>query len=175
MMPRHAFTLLLIGMSFSANISAQLHAHGQGQVLIAQQNNQWVIELILPAADILGFEHAPETQQQKEIIKQFTEFTQSPEKFVNLQANCEHVGLNLVLPSNEHDKHHEHSHEHKHEKENHGNVELSLEYRCHSQIKGITFPILKTYKSLASLSVEWITENGQGATNVTSSNPGINF
>lgn len=175
MMSRHALTSLLMCLSFSAPLHAEVHSHGQGQVLIAQQNNQWVIELILPAADVLGFEHAPETQQQKNTIKQFKALTKSPENFVSLQPSCELVSKDLTLPSEKHDEHHGHGHENKHEKESHGDVQLSIEYRCLSQLEGITFPILKAYQSLATLSVEWITDNGQGATKVTSSNTGISF
>lgn len=167
-MLRYYLTLLLAGMSFSDSVSAQVHKHGHGQAFIAQENNQWVIELIMPAADILGFEHAAETKQQKETLSRFQDTVQTPENFVKLPVHCKPVSVNISLPSDENG-------EHRHSELDHSNVELSFEYRCQSTIESISFPILKTYGSLASLSVEWITENGQGAQNITLAKPGIRF
>jgi hypothetical protein len=41
-------------------VVAQKHVHGDGQLLIAQDQQQWQFQFILPAADLLGFEYVAE-------------------------------------------------------------------------------------------------------------------
>lgn len=156
---------------------AQVHTHGQGQALVAQEANQWVIELNLPAADILGFEHAPETEQQKQAIKELKKAVQDSGSFIALPSHCLRVSVNLEIPSDGEHEHgdnpHKHDHDHHDSGETHGNVEILLEYRCQSSINSMSFPVLTNYSSLTSLSVGWITEKGQGAKTIDSTNPVI--
>ena len=173
---RHSLAALLTIICFICGAQAQVHEHGRGQAFVAQDNNLLVIELILPAADVLGFEHVPETTQQKETFSRFRDTMRTPENFIKLPSQCMFVSVKLSLPSDNSEEHYHHSdHDHGDKKESHGNVELSFEYRCQSTIESITFPILETYQSLSSLSVEWITESGQGAQNITSAKPDIRF
>ena len=45
------------------------HVHGSGRLNIAIENNRISLDLDAPANDILGFEHAPKTQEQKAILE----------------------------------------------------------------------------------------------------------
>jgi hypothetical protein len=45
------------------------HRHGVAHVNIVVEGNEIAIELISPAADIVGFEHVPQTPEQKEAVQ----------------------------------------------------------------------------------------------------------
>ena len=46
------------------------HAHGIGELNIVLEGNELAIELISPAANIVGFEHAPSNDEQKAALAQ---------------------------------------------------------------------------------------------------------
>lgn len=50
--------------------SQKAHSHGEGQLKLAVEGKNLHIEIEIPAHDILGFEHAPKTDEQKAAIKQ---------------------------------------------------------------------------------------------------------
>ena len=47
----------------------EAHEHGVAQINVAFEGNELYIELISPAANIVGFEHQPRTQDQKAAVK----------------------------------------------------------------------------------------------------------
>ena len=59
--------LFLVGI-FSINAAEtrhyDAHVHGIGKLNVALDGNNLIIELTSPAANIVGFEHAPENEQQ---------------------------------------------------------------------------------------------------------------
>ena len=46
------------------------HEHGHGRLNIAVEGGSVAMELIAPAADIVGFEHEPKTDEQRTAIEQ---------------------------------------------------------------------------------------------------------
>lgn len=109
---------------YSSNSFSQAHVHGQGQALIAQQGNEWEINIILPAADVLGFEHAPETEEQKKIVRDFKRSVSSELSTVVLDKSCKRTSFEIKAPEgpenhdDEHD-HHKGSHNDKHSDHGH--------------------------------------------------------
>ena len=55
---------LLFFSSVGFAVNAQQHVHGQGELLVSQEGSMLHLQLVLPAADALGFEHEPETTEQ---------------------------------------------------------------------------------------------------------------
>ena len=47
---------------------ADAHEHGHGQLTIAIEGSMIEMEIEIPGADIVGFEHPPETAEQHEIF-----------------------------------------------------------------------------------------------------------
>jgi hypothetical protein len=56
-------------------VLAQKHVHGEGQLLIAQEQQRWQFHFILPAVNLLGFEHIPESAERKQILMNIVRFT----------------------------------------------------------------------------------------------------
>jgi hypothetical protein len=116
---------VVIGMTVSTNVLANeefrshsAHVHGQVEVNIAQDGQELLVEVTAPGADVVGFEHAPETADQKKIFEQAIAQLNKPEELFSFNnANCT---LKFKSVSNtlegDHDEHEGHDHaEHGHD------------------------------------------------------------
>jgi len=118
------------------------HAHGVAQLNIVQEGAELAIELISPAANIVGFEHAPSTDEQKAAVAKAEESLTDADTLFTLpeQANCrtEHVHVESELLEENHDEHadeehhddehaHEEHHDDEHADEEHHDDEHALE------------------------------------------------
>ncbi|MFM2640723.1 DUF2796 domain-containing protein [Vibrio chagasii] len=115
---------VVIGMTVSTNVLANeefrshgAHVHGQVEVNIAQDGQELLVEVTAPGADVVGFEHAPETAEQKKIFEQAIAQLNKPDELFSFNnANCT---LKFKSVSNtlegDHDEHEGHDHaEHGH-------------------------------------------------------------
>lgn len=173
----------IIVASIAANISvvwsayAQHHAHihSEGQLLIAQVDNAWRFEFVLPAADILGFEHAPNTQAEVDTVKRLINNAEQVTPFLVLPKQCKINQVthqlrdkltHLADDKNEHDhsKHHHDEHNHNHsDKVSHTDVTIAYEMDCQSPISSADIQLFSLASSLTKLQVQWITDASQGA------------
>jgi G3E family GTPase len=177
--------LMLVFLCVSS-AAAQVHQHRSGQAFVVQQQQQWQVELILPAADVLGFEYAPSTDQEKQKVSEFEALANKAEQLVTL-PNCQLTDTDVKIAlgetvtdhkahhhkSHQHDHHkdHDHSHHDNSEQEMHSDIELSYRFSCQQKPDSIAFPLFEQFSSLENLKVQWITEKGQGALSLTSSQP----
>jgi len=116
---------VVIGMTVSTNVLANeefrshsAHVHGQVEVNIAQDGQELLVEVTAPGADVVGFEHAPETAEQKKVFEQAIAQLNKPDELFSFNnANCT---LKFKSVSNtlegDHDEHEGHDHaEHNHD------------------------------------------------------------
>ncbi|WP_434566289.1 DUF2796 domain-containing protein [Vibrio chagasii] len=115
---------VVIGMTVSTTALANeefrshgAHVHGQVEVNIAQDGQELLVEVTAPGADVVGFEHAPETAEQKKVFEQAIAQLNKPDELFSFNnANCT---LKFKSVSNtlegDHDEHEGHDHaEHDH-------------------------------------------------------------
>ncbi|CAH7081004.1 Zinc-binding protein [Vibrio chagasii] len=116
---------VVIGMTVSTNVLANeefrshgAHVHGQVEVNIAQDGQELLVEVTAPGADVVGFEHAPETAEQKKVFEQaIAQLNKPNELFSFNNANCtlKFKSVSNTLES-DHDEHEGHDHaEHDHD------------------------------------------------------------
>ncbi len=86
---RYTVLNALFIFAFSAMIYAQTHVHGQGRLLIAQDDNLWQTQLIIPSSDILGFESKAHNSEQAVRITYLEEQISSVRPFIELTESCE--------------------------------------------------------------------------------------
>lgn len=158
----------LIGLLFATSLHAEeafrqheAHVHGSVEMNIAQDGHDLLIEITAPGMDVVGFEHAPETEQQHQQIEQIAKQLENARQMltINPQADChlesaavhhpaledehqdEHAGHDHDSHSHEahqdeqhdHADHDEHAHEHEHEHEHGNHSEFSIEYSYHCE------------------------------------------
>lgn len=126
------------GLSLFAAVSvnAAPHTHGEGTLQVLQAGSDWQLVLQLPAADVLGFEHKPESASER---RQFAKAESTLSRFkdiFSIDARCsvvdttmespwqeatEHESLDHETDHHDADKHDEHGHHEEHEEhEEHG-------------------------------------------------------
>ena len=166
-----AGAMLMIG---SAQAAENEHRHGQGSLQILQAENQWQITLSLPLDDAFGFEHAPETDEQKSHIRHFVAQAESFDTFIKVQGNCSLQGATVNLPwpfhaDGEPPRHSENAHnERMHEEVHaHKNVETVYQIGCEEAIESITVNVPAISPSLVSIDAQWATEKRQGMQIIT--------
>ncbi|CAH6823403.1 Zinc-binding protein [Vibrio chagasii] len=120
---------VVIGMTVSTNVLANeefrshgAHVHGQVEVNIAQDGQELLVEVTAPGADVVGFEHAPETAEQKKVFEQAIAQLNKPDELFSFNnANCtlKFKSVSNTLES-DHDEHEGHDHEgHDHAEHDH--------------------------------------------------------
>ena len=64
------FTALALGLAAkSGELAQKAHEHGVGKLNIAVQGREIILELTAPGVDIVGFEHAPSSVDQKKAVR----------------------------------------------------------------------------------------------------------
>ncbi|WP_061039618.1 zinc uptake protein ZrgA [Vibrio coralliirubri] len=111
---------VVIGMTVSTNVLANeefrshdAHVHGQVEVNIAQDGQELLVEVTAPGADVVGFEHAPETAEQKKVFEQAIAQLNKPEElfsFNNASCTLKFKSVANTLEG-DHDDHAEHAHD----------------------------------------------------------------
>ncbi|MGR5391467.1 zinc uptake protein ZrgA [Vibrio crassostreae] len=115
---------VVIGMTVSASVLAneefrshEAHVHGKVEVNIAQDGQELLVEVTAPGADVVGFEHAPETAEQKKVFEQAIAQLNKPEDlfgFNNASCTLKFKSVTNTLEG-DHDSHEGHDHaEHDH-------------------------------------------------------------
>ncbi|MEZ8040805.1 MULTISPECIES: zinc uptake protein ZrgA [Vibrio] len=116
---------VVIGMTVSTNVLAneefrshEAHVHGKVEVNIAQDGQELLVEVTAPGADVVGFEHAPETAEQKKVFEQAIAQLNKPDElfgFKNASCTLKFKSVTNTLEG-DHDDHEGHDHaEHDHD------------------------------------------------------------
>ncbi len=116
-----ALVLATVSTVHASETTRQLdaHAHGHASLNVAIDNNSLIIEFESPAANIVGFEHEPENDEQKAALMKARETLATPANVFVLPAGagCKLTEADVDAPHSEHadEKHDDHKHDEKHE------------------------------------------------------------
>ncbi|MCG9554839.1 DUF2796 domain-containing protein [Vibrio sp. Isolate31] len=125
---------VVIGMTVSTTALANeefrshgAHEHGHVEVNIAQDGQELLVEVTAPGADVVGFEHAPETAEQKKVFEQAIAQLNKPDELFSFNnANCtlkfKSVTNTLEGDHDDHEGHDHAEHDH-HDHEGHDHAE----------------------------------------------------
>ena len=163
----------LLATSFGA-ASQEAHVHGSAQMDVVQEGATVFVSLISPLADIIGFEHAPETEAQKQTMRSVYSLLQTQAMVTMSGQGCALTDSDIDLPGAEethddHDQegHDEHDDDHDHEghddHETHGELSLTLTFQCDAPPTGLTVNLFTHFPSVETITLNWISDKGQGA------------
>ena len=184
-----AVTLLLAAAAFGAQAnhdeheshSHGAHEHGHGHLNLVLDGNQLMIELQAPAADLVGFEHAANTDEEKAQYAKAVARLQQPDALFRFDpaAGCKLTQQELQAAKEDHDHDHDHDHqksdgkhdEHQHDDAGHADMGAMYTYTCATPAKltGLEATLFSLYPSLEKLSVQGILPTGQTAAELTPS------
>ena len=104
---------LLAGAAFAASDGEhrehEAHEHGHGTLDIVVEGEELVIELRIPAVNVVGFEHAPKNDAEREAVRQaLVPFGDATSLFVlSAEADCEVEEAEAAIASMGHEDEHE--------------------------------------------------------------------
>lgn len=152
------------------------HEHGRGKLDIAIEGNRVTLELDTPAADILGFESAATTPEQKAAVAEAKARLAEPLKLFVLPAaaGCTVARSEVEIDVEDHSDHAAKPGDHAHE---HADVEAEYELTCTAPaaLTSIAFDFFQAFKGAQSLEVSLITDKGQTSRSVTREKPRLDL
>ena len=155
------------------------HEHGHGTLNIAVEGNSVKMELEVPGGDIVGFEHAPSTPEEKALLeKAKTTLVQPLILFtIPATAKCTVKDAKVTIQEEKHEPGEEP------EKEADGSIahhnEFFVEYalNCSSVagLKTMAFDYFNSFENAQVLTVNVITPKGQSQFEATRENPKVDL
>ena len=121
------------------------------------------VELKVPAADIVGFEHAPHTAAQKQQLDAALATLHQADNLVDLEKGA---GCQLQQVKVQH-------HLDGKASTAHGDIDASYAYSCQSpeDLNAITLTLFKHFASLQDIDYQIMTQSHQGAGELSPENP----
>ena len=180
---------LFVSFDILAQVSRQKdsHEHGAAIIKMVMEEERLQVEFEVPSESLIGFEHFPKSQSNRENFNKAIKVLSDPSKLFSqpIKAECLLVGMNVSqsLFSNEeehgHDeseKEEEHGHDESEKEEEHGHDE-SEKSEIHSEFKSnyywncqhldeidsIGTQLMSFFFGIEEIRVNWISNNGQGS------------
>ena len=120
-----ALPMFVAGAAFAASEDGHrehgAHEHGRGTLDVAVEGEELVAELRMPAVNVIGFEHAPGTDAEREAVRQALARFKDPAAVLvpSPDAECEpeqvEAGFPGMGPGGPREHHDEDEHEHEHD------------------------------------------------------------
>ena len=165
------------------------HEHGVASLSLAVDNTGLEISLDSPAANLVGFEHKPSTDEQSQQVAKVKTQLENPTSLFDIPAAAEcsltktelQAALMQVSSDSEttkskrehagekHEHEHEtekHEHEHEHEHE-HSDIEATWQFTCAkpAELGSVSTKLFAAFPAIKKLNVEWL--NGDKASAVS--------
>lgn len=149
------------------------HHHGSGKMNLAIEKNNMVIEMEIPAHDIIGFEHEAKTKKQKKKLKSAISTLKNSDSILMIASS---VGCQISKPANikvdleeEHDHGHSHESDHKKEEEKHAEFHITYAFKCNKMatIKQIEVLAFKEFSKMKKIKAQAVTPKGQFSQELT--------
>jgi len=174
---RKWFCVLACSMAICTLASAHergAHVHGTATLQITLEENTLTLTLDTPLNNLVGFEHVPRTQQQKNTVHYIIEKLRQPEMLFGLTpaAQCLPSGVTLTAPLLGLG-----TSEKMHPEKNDGHAGLTAEinFTCTSPaaMKEIDVKLFREFNRLHLLNAQIVRARGQSASRLTPKNPRI--
>lgn len=151
------------------------HEHGVATLNLALEGNEIHVELESPAANIVGFEHAPATEAEQEALEQAIGVLKEGAGLLRFSgdAACRLADARVDTPLLEKDG----SDEHENHDKAHADIVVEYRFLCGrpGKIEEMEVALFKAFPALAHLDVSFVSEQGQGAVELTASEPVLRF
>ena len=157
---------------------ADAHLHGHSQLTIAIDQQMLEIEFEAPGMDLVGFEHAPETEEQRRQIVAATQRLNDPLAVFGIPsaANCTVTSQVVHSPADSDGKGHDHDKAHDHQAaEEHSEFHAVYQLKCTAmnQLSAINPTIFGHFPGMQVMAVRYATARGQGTLDISASNPRV--
>lgn len=147
------------------------HVHGEVLLNLVLEANRLDVEMISPAMNITGFEHAPSTEEEQQVIKKAVALLGDTGNLLALPDSALCVPGPATIETSLMDEHagshEETAADHEHDGEHAGHAEFHVTHRMECEnaaaIDSITFELFRYFPGVEKVRVQWIHGQGQGA------------
>lgn len=169
-------TLLFCAMlSPQLTLAAGAHQHGVARLDLVLEPPLLAISFHSPLANLIGFEHRPDSAQQQTAWVQLQQQLQQATPLIHLTpaADCSlsQVELHTPFTNSPRQDDHEHEHEHDNSYDETAHVDLTVEYQylCAqpSKLKQLQLPLMQLYPGIEHLEAQLLTPSGQHLRSLT--------
>lgn len=176
---------LAAGPATAQNLDA--HEHGRGTLNIVLDGKRLTLELEAPADDITGFEHRPETAEEKAKLDAALALLGDPAKLFALpaEAGCIHAGGKTETGlRQEHDGHadktrdgHGHNEHKEHDEDGHAEFHVHHDFDCTNPgaLGYLEVKLFAAFPSFHEIDVQYIVGAKQGAAELEHARTRIDF
>jgi hypothetical protein len=157
------------------------HEHGVGRLNIAVEGKRVSMELEVPGADIVGFEHEASTEQQKAAVSKAIATLKGALKVFELpaEAKCKLAEAKVEIGAEDHDHagHENAEHEGKEEEGHHSEFHATYAIDCTApeKLNGIAFRYFELFAGARKLDINLVTDKGQNHYEVTRESQKLKF
>jgi hypothetical protein len=153
----------------------EAHVHGSAALTLVEDGGTLVVVLESPGVNLVGFEHAPESEADAAAIMRVMAELKHESDVLALQGgNCVLKSLDVqssyppLEPGADHDRHSENGH---------NAFSATYRYQCAepAQLRSIAVPWLARHAGIEQLTVQWVVRDGQGAATLTKQRPELIF
>ena len=171
--------LLCAPLTLPAQTERQLgaHVHGHGTLQVVLDDPTLSIGLKLPGMDVVGFEHAPETEPQKQAVVEALAQLEDAYALFDLDeaAGCslaEAESALIPVGMDEHDHDDEHGHDDEHEA-THTEFQAEYRYACEAlpALESITLILFEQFPGLESVQAQAVSPDNQIARTLNPDDP----
>jgi hypothetical protein len=179
--------ILILTLAASAEAAEPVHEHGVGHINITVEKKDVEIELTVPGADAVGFEHAASSDKEKKAVSKADKALRNVTRIIKLSSDAEcrveevEVSSGLLGDSKETSSS---PHKHKAESKNEDKgIEVHAEFTAHyhfhceypANLRGAQVGFFSMFPSAHELEAKWITPQGQGAAELTAKSSNLIF
>ncbi|MDX1303499.1 zinc uptake protein ZrgA [Photobacterium sp.] len=152
------------------------HQHGIVEFNIAQDGQDLLLEITAPGADVVGFEHSPASDEQRQAVERAVDvLKQATDLFAfTASARCQQTEVLVIETLTAHDSHaghdhEEHNHDNHHEHATHGGFSAQYTFQCADikQLENLQVSWFKYFPSTEKIAIQAITETSQKAEQLT--------
>lgn len=151
---------------------SKAHVHGQADLNLNVQDNALNIEMVIPAMDALGFEHRPQSDTEKEKVREIAKLLNKVDSWIvpANEASCKLESSALSQPyatahSDTHKK--EQNADDKHAP--HSDFIITGQWYCAktSELRRIRLDLFRHLPDLQTVNVKWIRNGAAGVSTLT--------
>jgi hypothetical protein len=163
------------------------HEHGVGRLNVAVEGKRVLMELEVPGADIVGFEHQASTAAQKAAVKKATATLEGALNVFKLpgEAKCKLAKAKVeVHAEDKHEQNHgketaagaKHDADgDKHSRHSAFHAEYAIDCAAPEKLTGINFRYFELFAGARKLDVNLVTDKGQSQYEVSREKPQLKF
>ena len=160
------------------------HEHGAAELTVALSGNEVAINLQTPAFNVLGFEYAPKSDDEKGLLEESVAVLEAGSLMqMNSDAQCTLTSatIQVDIADEEHEDEEYEDEEHSddaHEEETHSDIDVSYTLDCQQPdiIESLDASALfEQFPNFEGIAVQWISDTQQSAANLTPEDPLLMF